>query len=243
MSLKSLLLTPREEKLFHNTALDFQELGEQYSSLEQQHESALVGMWAFLATEIMLFGALFLALSVYWFTHMKPVETASSKLCWQIGATNTFVLIVSSLMMALAIHFAERGDRKKVVGFLLLTAGLGALFLGLKGLEYYIDFRDNLVPGLKFNEKEWLTKDGLVQSQVGYVKIFLVLYWFMTALHALHMIIGLMMILVVSILVHRGHFSARHYTPIEVVGTYWHFVDAVWLFLFPTLYLMGTHHW
>ncbi len=243
MSLRSLLLTPREENLFKNTALDFQELGDQFSSLDQQHKTATVGMWVFLATEVMFFGALFVSVSVYWFTHTKPVESASVKLCWQIGATNTIVLLVSSLMMALAVHFAEHGDHKKVVRFLLLTAGFGVLFLCLKGLEYYIDFQDNLVPGLKFDEEEWLTKEGLARSEIGYVKIFLVLYWFMTGLHALHMIIGVTMVSIVSFLTHRGHFSAEHYTPIEVVGLYWHFVDIVWLFLFPGLYLMGTHHW
>ena len=129
-------------------------------------------MWVFLATEVMFFGALFVSVSVYWFTHTNAVETASVKLCWQIGGTNTIVLLISSLMMALAVHSAEHGRQKKTVLFLLLTAAFGVLFVGLKAIEYYIDYREYLIPGWRFKPEEWISQEGLTQAEVGFGRFF-----------------------------------------------------------------------
>jgi cytochrome c oxidase subunit 3 len=248
MSLKDALFTPEEqERLFDHTFLQREQLEEQYASLEQQHEAAAFGMWVFLATEVMFFGTLFISVYVYRAKSPEAVEAASVHLNWLIGGINTLVLLVSSLLMALAVHYAGHGDQRRVVRLLVGTALLGVLFLCLKGVEYYIDYVENLIPGWKFNTQEWMAPksaggEGLSEEQVGFVQIFLVLYWTMTGFHALHVTIGIVVVLIMAVLTARGHYSAKYYTPIDVTGLYWHFVDLVWIFLLPTLYLLGTHH-
>lgn len=247
MSLKDALFTPEEqERLFDHTFLKRDRLEEQYGSLKQQHETAAFGMWVFLATEVMFFGTLFIAVAVYRAKAPEAVEAASVHLNWLIGGINTIVLLVSSLLMALAVRSGQLGDQRRLYRFLIATALLGVLFLCLKGVEYYQDYVENLIPGWKFDSHEWLVpknpKDRpLTAEQIGYVQIFLVLYWTMTGFHALHVTIGIGVILTMAILTSRGHFSAEYSTPVEVTGLYWHFVDLVWIFLFPTLYLLGTH--
>jgi len=248
MSLKDALFTPGEqERLFDHTFLKRDRLEEQYASLEQQHEAAAFGMWVFLATEVMFFGTLFIAVAVYRVRAPEAVEAASVHLNWFIGGLNTVVLLVSSLLMALAVHSAQIGDQRRLYRFLVATAVLGVLFLGFKGVEYYMDYAENLIPGWKFDRNTWLAPKsaggaGLTSDeQVGYVQIFLCLYWTMTGFHALHVTIGIGVVLTMALLTSRGHFSAAYFTPVEVTGLYWHFVDLVWIFLLPTLYLLGTH--
>jgi cytochrome c oxidase subunit 3 len=247
MSLKDALFTPDEqERLFDHTFLQRELLEEQYATLEQQHETAAFGMWVFLATEVMFFGTLFVTVAVYRSLAPQAVEAASSHLNWLIGGINTIVLLVSSLMMALAVHSAKLGDQRRLYRFLLVTALLGVLFLCLKGAEYYIDYVEYLIPGWRFDKDKWLAPksaggDGLSAEQIGYVQIFLLLYWTMTGLHAVHVTIGIGVVLTMAFLTSRGHFSARYFTPVDVTGLYWHFVDLVWIFLLPTLYLLGTH--
>jgi cytochrome c oxidase subunit 3 len=247
MSLKDALFTPDEqERLFDHTFLQRERLEEQYATLEQQHETATFGMWVFLATEVMFFGTLFISVAVYRAVAPQAVEAASVHLNWLIGGINTVVLLVSSLTMVLAVHFAQLGDQRRVYRFLVTTAVLGVLFLCLKGVEYYVDYLDSLIPGWKFDTAKWLAPksaggEGLTSDQVGYVQIFLFLYWTMTGLHALHVTIGIGVVLTMAVLTSRGHFSAAYYTPIDVTALYWHFVDLVWIFLLPTLYLLGTH--
>jgi cytochrome c oxidase subunit 3 len=243
MSPDNAILTPAERDELELTALVRHRLEEQYRDLEQQQEVAALGMWVFLATEVLFFGTLFLGVYVYRIQYGPAFEKGAEKLNWIIGGVNTIVLLVSSLFMALGVHAARLGHRKQVVGWLLLTATLGVLFLCLKGLEYYTDYRDNLIPGWKFDDKEWVTKEGLSPSQVPHVKLFLLFYWIMTGLHALHVTVGIAVVLVVAWLAQRGHFSEAYYSPVDVAGLYWHFVDIVWIFLLPTLYLSGTHTW
>ena len=241
MSPENSVLTRDERDELEITVLKRHLLEEQYHDLEQQHETAAFGMWVFLATEVLFFGVLFLGLFVY--RHMYPIEfeAASSRLSIVIGGTNTVVLLLSSLMMVLAIHNARLGQRRQVLIFLALTALLGLTFLGLKAVEYAIDFRDNLVPGYRFDPAEWEARDGLTPVQVQHVKLFLVFYWIMTGLHALHMIIGIVAVGVMFGLAWRGFFTPDYYFPLDVTGLYWHFVDTVWIFLLPSLYLLGTH--
>lgn len=247
MSLKDALFTPDEqERLFDHTFLKKERLEEQYSTMEHQRETAAFGMWVFLATEVMFFATLFLSVFVYRAVSPKAVEEASVRLNWLIGGTNTVVLLVSSLTMVLAVHFSKLGNQRWLLRCLLATATLGVVFLCLKGLEYYDDYKENLIPGWRFEETEWLnpSKPGeksLTHEQVGIAKVFLFLYWTMTGLHALHVTIGIGVVLAMAVLASRGHFSASYYTPVDVSGLYWHFVDIVWIFLFPTLYLLGTH--
>ena len=235
-----LRLTEHEQKVLEHTVVVRKRLEEQYSNLEQQNDTAALGMWLFLATEIMFFGTLFTALFVYRLLYPEAFERASTHLNWQIGATNTVVLLVSSLFMALAVFCVRTGQTRRVLPFLLLTAALGAVFLALKGYEYYDDIRQGLLIGRWFNEEPWL-ESGLAAGELPHVQLFLLLYWIMTAAHAIHMVIGIAVVLVIAALASKGRFDANYYGPVEVTGLYWHFVDVVWIFLFPMLYLLGTH--
>jgi cytochrome c oxidase subunit III len=248
MKLENAILTPEERDELELTALVRHRLEEQYADLEQQHEVASLGMWVFLATEVMFFGTLFLGVAAYRFQYGEAFEKASEKLNWMVGGINTVVLLVSSLFMVLAVHAAREGHRKQIVLYLCLTAGLGLCFLIFKGYEYYTDYRDNLIPGWRFNDAEWIKvgdqpgeKAGLSAEQVPHVKLFLLFYWIMTGLHALHVTIGIGVVLVVALWAWRGRYSPAYYSPVDVTGLYWHFVDTVWIFLLPMLYLMGTH--
>jgi cytochrome c oxidase subunit 3 len=242
------VLTPEEHDELETTVLVRHKLEPQFRDLEQQHETAVLGMWVFLATEVMFFGALFLGVYVYMYLYHVEAERASEKLNWLIGGTNTVVLLVSSLFMALAVHFAKVGNQRRLVLCLTLTALLGLCFLCLKGLEYYTDWRDNLIPGWRFEETDW-THPGdlppgerpLGPDQVPHVKMFLLFYWIMTGLHATHVTLGVIAVAVMILLARQKQFSPAYYSPVDVTGLYWHFVDLVWIFLFPTLYLLGTH--
>jgi cytochrome c oxidase subunit 3 len=241
MSLELKVLAPSEHELLEHTVLVRHRLEEQYANLEQQNDTAALGMWLFLATEIMFFGTLITALVVYHAQYPAAFELASSRLNWQIGTINTFVLLISSAMMALAVYCVRTDRQRGLVWFLIATAALGAVFLGLKAYEYYDDWEQGLILGRRFEESRWL-EAGLSAGEVPPVQLFLLLYWVMTAAHAVHMIIGIGAVLVMAALAARRHFDAHYYGPIEVTGLYWHFVDMVWIFLLPLLYLLGTHH-
>ena len=135
-------------------------LEEQYENLDQQHQAASLGMWVFLATEVMFFGTLFLSVGVYRYLYPEEFEKASQRLNWVIGGVNTLVLLLSSLMIVLAVHYAQHGKRKQIVVFLGLTALLGVCFLCFKGVEYYSDYVEYLIPGWRFNAAEWITREG-----------------------------------------------------------------------------------
>ncbi len=237
---ENVLTAAAEPAWSEHTIFARQRLEEQYQDLQQQHQAASLGMWVFLATEVMFFGTLFLSVGVYRFLYPLEIERASERLNWVIGGINTLVLLLSSLMVVLAVHHAEHGRRKHIMVFLALTALLGGVFLCLKGLEYYGDYVENLIPGWKFDDSQWISQAGLRPDQVPHVKLFLFLYWVMTGLHALHVTIGICAVLIIMVLAGRGRFSAAYYAPVEVTALYWHFVDIVWIFLLPTLYLLGT---
>ena len=243
MSPENTLLSDEQYASLEHTALRRERLEEQYENLDQQHQAAALGMWVFLATEVMFFGALFLAVGVYHHLYTEEFEKASLRLNWVIGGINTVVLLVSSLMIVLAVHCAKHGKRRQIVLFLGLTALLGVCFLCLKGLEYYTDYVEYLIPGWRFRAADWTGKGGLRPDQVPHVKLFLFLYWVMTALHGLHVTIGIVVVLIIAAMAARGCFSPEYYSPVDVTALYWHFVDIVWIFLLPTLYLLGTHHW
>jgi cytochrome c oxidase subunit 3 len=210
-------------------------LAHHFDSLEQQHEASTLGMWLFLATELLFFGALFTAYIVYRTSYPEAFAEASSRLDVWLGAVNTAVLLGSSLTMALAVHAAQVGRRRMLVLCLALTVVLGSAFLGIKASEYLHDYEQELIPGLAFQETGWSSP-----GQVPWIKLFFVLYFVMTGIHALHMIIGIGLLLVFIYLAWRNTFAPEYYTPVEMMGLYWHFVDIVWIFLFPLLYLIGT---
>ncbi|MGH2627121.1 MAG: cytochrome c oxidase subunit 3 family protein [Anaerolineales bacterium] len=207
-------------------------LAHQFDSLEQQRESSTLGMWLFLVTEIMFFGGFFLAYLVYRTRYQEAFVAGSHHLDITAGAVNTVVLIASSLTMALAVWASQVGRRKLIVVFLLATMALGGVFLGIKAYEYNHKFHDHLVPGPDFH---W---EGPLARQV---EIFYSLYFGMTGLHALHMVIGIGVLAALLWPAWKGRYTPEYNTPIENVGLYWHFVDIVWIFLFPLLYLIGRH--
>ena len=205
----------------------------QFDDAEQQYEASALGMWAFLATEIMFFGGLFTAYALYRSMYPAAFGHASNHLDLVLGTVNTAVLIGSSLTMALAVHASEVGHRRLLVTFLLTTMVLGSVFLGIKGVEYYSKFVDHLVPGPNFH---WPGADP------QHVQLYFSLYFAMTGLHALHMVIGLGVLSVLVYRAQRGQFGPGYHNPVEMTGLYWHFVDIIWIFLFPLLYLIERHH-
>ena len=204
----------------------------QFDDAEQQREATTLGMWVFLATEIIFFGGLFAAYLVY--RHWYPLAfTAGSRelLVWA-GTTNTAVLITSSLTMALAVDAAQTGQRRSLLILLFVTMCLGCVFLGIKAFEYYSEYLAHHVPGPSFQ---------FDAGEFRHAQLFFSLYFVMTGLHALHMIIGLAVLSVMAWWVYRGTITDTYFGPIEISGLYWHFVDIVWIFLYPLLYLIGRH--
>jgi len=206
--------------------------------MEQQREASTIGMWLFLATEIMFFGGLFTGYTVY---RSMPAGArifaeASHRLDVILGAVNTGVLICSSLTMVLAVYAAQVGSRKLQVAFLVLTIALGSVFLGIKAKEYHDKFVHNEVPGYNFKY------DGPDPVQgPKFEQMFFTFYFAMTGLHALHMVIGIVLLTILAVRAYKGAFTPEYHSPIELTGLYWHFVDIVWIFLFPLLYLIGFH--
>ncbi len=203
-----------------------------FDDLGQQHEAATLGIWLFLATEVLFFGGLFTAYMLYRVWYPETFGAASRTLDITLGTVNTMVLITSSLTMALAVRAAATDDRRKLMLFLVMTMVLGLVFLGIKGVEYAQKFEEHHVPGFGFHF------EGTAPERAN---LFFSLYFAMTGLHALHMIIGLGVMTVMLVMAKLGKFTARWYTPIEVSGLYWHFVDIIWIFLFPLLYLVDRH--
>ena len=203
-----------------------------FDSPAQQREAATLGMWVFLVTEIMFFGGLFLAYVVYRSMFPHAFAAASHELDIVLGTTNTAVLIASSLTMALAVRSAQLGRRLSVILCLILTMALGGVFLGIKAYEYHHKFVEGLVPGAGFH---------FPGPEAPHAAIFFCLYFGLTGLHALHMIVGEGVLTVMLVMSARGRFGPQYHNPIECAGLYWHFVDIVWIFLFPLLYLIGRH--
>ena len=208
-------------------------LQHQFETLEQQQESATLGMWLFLVTEIMFFGGLFMAYLLYRIWYPQAWAEGSLELDIVLGGVNTAVLIGSSLTMALAVRAAQTGAPRATVAWLLITIALGLTFLVIKGFEYAHKFEMHHVPGPGFQF------EGPHARQV---EIFLSLYFAMTGLHALHMVIGVGLLSVIAWMAHKRRFSPEWYAPVEMSGLYWHFVDIVWIFLFPLLYLVDRAH-
>jgi len=208
-------------------------LAHHFEDLEQQKEASSFGMWVFLVTEIMFFGGLFCAYLIYRRANFAAFAEASATLDITLGAFNTAVLIGSSLTMALAVWSAQMSRRKLVVLFLLATFVLGGVFLGVKVVEYGHKFHEHHVPGRHFEWNSEATEAG--------AEMFVSLYFAMTGLHASHMVVGMALILFLLVPAWRGRYGRDYYNPIECFGLYWHFVDIVWIFLFPLLYLIGRH--
>jgi len=205
-----------------------------FEDLEQQNESYVVGMWTFLVTEIMFFGALFLAYTIY--RHENPavfIDAGHRYLNVWLGGTNTVVLLTSSFFMAVGVYHAQKGNRQYQLVFLGLTLLCAFGFLVIKGFEWSAEFRENHLPGPYF---QYESKGEVIPVQKA--QLFFCLYFAMTGLHAFHVIIGILVIGTLWLMVLRRHPSVQYYMPVEMAGLYWHFVDIVWIFLFPLFYLI-----
>jgi len=252
-------------------------LAEQFDDLEQQEETATVGMWTFLATEVLFFGGLFVAYIVYRTAYPEAFAEASHHNNLLLGSINTAVLLTSSLTMALAVHAAQLGNRKRLLTFLFITLLFGFAFLGVKAVEYSEHIAEGFFPGARFKARssvmadqraetppgfgprqssaalEWARPSesgrGLPQSKTlarradrisGFgSELFFVLYFAMTGLHGLHVLVGCGVLGVMFWLARKSRFSPRYHTPVEITGLYWHFVDVVWVFLYPMFYLVA----
>ena len=203
-------------------------LAEQFEEMPQQRDASICGMWTFLATEILFFGAMFMAYITYRSTYPHEFAEASKHTIVLFGTINTAVLLTSSMTMVLAVHAIQQNNVRWCVRHLLLTIGLACVFLAVKAVEYHQDLREQLWPGPHF-------RAGLPPQ----AQIFWFLYWAMTGLHALHVTIGIVVLSVIAWLARRGKFFAAYYNPVDVSALYWHFVDIVWIFLYPLLYLIN----
>jgi cytochrome c oxidase subunit 3 len=212
-----------------------------FAEPQQQRDASSLGMWAFLATEVMFFGGLFCAYLIYRLMYFADFGAASKTLDVKLGATNTAVLICSSLTVVLAVWAAQTGRRMMLVGNLALTLVLGMAFLGIKGIEYREKFEKHHVPGTSFQFHESVPGHPDQYANPQHAQIFFALYFVMTGLHALHMIIGIGIFVWLLMMGWKGRFTPEYNTPVEMGGLYWHFVDIIWIYLFPLLYLIDRH--
>jgi cytochrome c oxidase subunit III len=202
----------------------------QFHDAGQQRTASDLGIWVFLATEVLFFGALFAAYTASRVHDPEAFAIASRLTDVTLGSINTGVLLTSSLTMALAVRSAKLGLSRASIGFMCATIALGIVFLAIKGTEYYLDYTGHLVPALDFSR---------AGPHAGGVERFFYLYFFMTGVHSLHMIIGITAVSVLVVMAWRRHFTPDYFTPVELGGLYWHLVDVVWIFLYPLLYLVS----
>ncbi len=203
-----------------------------FDDAEQQYQASTLGMWVFLVNEVMFFGGLFTVYVVYRVLFPNAFAHASNHLDVTLGTINTAVLIGSSLTMAMAVHASQTGHSRRIIGWVLATVALGSVFLGIKGYEYWHKFHEGMVPGPHFS---------YAGPDPGHAEVFFSLYFALTGLHALHMVIGVGIMAWIIWAARAGRFTPAYHTPVEIAGLYWHFVDIVWIFLFPLLYLIGRH--
>ncbi|MCM8537098.1 MAG: cytochrome c oxidase subunit 3 family protein [Lentisphaeraceae bacterium] len=221
----------------HNTAkieVDKSQFAERnvshhFVDADQEFDSCKMGMWLFLLTEILLFGGLFVAYVVFRTWHPETWEAGAEHLDWKMGAVNTGILIASSVTMALAIRQAQLNDKKGTVMLLLATVLLASGFLVVKYFEYTHKFHLGIFPG----GDNYMFPGKHLSNEFIYFSI----YYMMTGLHVLHVLFGMAGIIWVTLRAAKGEFYSAYYTPVEMVGLYWHLVDLIWIFLFPLLYL------
>jgi cytochrome c oxidase subunit III len=207
-------------------------LREQFSTPEQQRETATLGMWIFIVTEMMLFGGLFAAFAGFHHWYPSGFTKGSSEMEYLLGSINTAVLICSGLTMSLAEYSAAQGKIGRCIFLILITVLIGAAFLGVKFTEYYLHYKDHKLPGFGFQEPG---------SQMKPVQMFFFFYFVMTGLHSIHLIIGIGLALAMLVPLLDGSISEKYHTPIDNVSLYWHFVDVIWVFLYAIFYVPGAH--
>ncbi|HZR59069.1 MAG TPA: cytochrome c oxidase subunit 3 family protein [Terriglobales bacterium] len=209
-----------------------------FATAQQQRDTASLGMWLFLATEVMFFGGMFCAYLVYRYWYYNEFAAGSRSISIWLGTINTVVLICSSLTVALGVKAAQLGKRKQLVSLLLATLVFGVAFLGIKGVEWYQKYEEHHVPGRSFDVSDIIRDYPQIHIDPSHSQLYFSLYFAMTGLHALHMIVGIGIFSFLTYYSWKGKYGPEYYTPIENGGLYWHFVDIVWIYLFPLLYLI-----
>jgi cytochrome c oxidase subunit III len=239
------------------------ELYGQFKTLDQQKDTATLGMWIFLVTEIMFFGGIMLAYAINRHVYFPAFAMGSNTLSLQLGGFNTVVLLASSFTMAMAVWSSQVGKKQLITLFLSLTILLGFVFFGVKYVEYAQKFHHHLVPGKNFDmfycvdnpskcedisakdlevEREELDKALAADPDLNsHAQLYYSAYFGMTGLHALHMVIGAGLLFWLLRQSFAGRFTPQYNNPVDIVGLYWHFVDIVWIYLFPLLYLIDRH--
>ena len=219
-----------------------------FETQEQQREAGTFGMWLFLLTEIMFFGGMFFAYLLYRNWYNPAFVAGSNQLSIPLGTANTAILISSGFFMALAVWAAEVKKKNLLVIYLVLTTLFGLAFLGVKYFEYKEKFELHHIPGASFDVSQFinphaygLKEEPLAPDMAQKTQVFFFLYFAMTGMHALHMIIGIVLLFWLMWRANRGEFTVGYVAPIENFALYWHFVDIVWIFLFPLLYLINRH--
>jgi len=213
-------------------------LGHHFDTPNQQFDAAKLGMWVFIVTEILMFGGLFVAYLIYKSHEPAVFIEAHQRLDWKLGTVNTIVLLFSSLTAALAVRSSQLGKRNETKMWLTITILCALAFLGIKFVEYSHKFYDGLLPGRYFTAHlPEHAHNGAVLPQRA--SMFFALYFMMTGLHGLHVIIGMLILAWVLLRNQRGEFSSEYFTPVEIGALYWHLVDLVWIYLFPLVYLVG----
>ena len=200
-----------------------------FAQPEQQFEASKLGMWLFLATEILLFGGLFVGFGIMQMKHPEAFYKAHHHLDRSLGFLNTVVLLISSFTMVMAVQSAKLNKRKALIIFLTLTILCACIFLGVKYFEYSHKIHEGLLPGKFYTHSPH--EDGQF--------MFFSFYFMMTGLHGFHILGGITVLLWILMRSVRGDFSSEYYTPVDLVGLYWHLVDLIWIYLFPLLYLIS----
>ena len=216
-------------------------LHHQFVDAEQQRNAASLGMWLFLGTEVMFFGGMFCAYLIYRLWYYPEFAAGSRSLDIWLGTVNTAVLICSSLTVALGVRAAQMGKRRLLVLLLLLTLVFGLGFLGIKAVEWQDKFVEHHVPGISFNADDLIRDNPQIHIDPAHTQIYFSLYFAMTGLHALHMIIGVGIFCYLTYYGWKGRYTPEYHSPVEIGGLYWHFVDLIWIYLFPLLYLIDRH--
>lgn len=209
-----------------------------FADMEQQFDTAKIGMWLFLATEILLFGGLFVGFGLMQARYPVEFLEAHEHLQRPLGALNTVVLLISSFTMVMGVLWAKRGNNKRVVIYLLLTILCACIFLGVKYFEYSHKFEEHLLPPRWYKAQPTDTvhnPDGTISHGYG---TFFAFYFMMTGLHGIHIVVGILLLSWIAFRANRGDFSKKYYTPVDLVGLYWHIVDMIWIYLFPLYYLI-----
>lgn len=209
-----------------------------FVSSEQQFDAAKMGMWLFLVTEILLFSGMFVAYTVFRVWYPEVFSHSAELLDWRLGGLNTIVLLASSLTVAMGVHYAQTNERKKLVRALILTICFAAVFMIVKYFEYTGKFAHGVFPGVNFDPHGTAGGHDYAAYNIPFAAQFFSIYFVMTGVHGLHVLIGIGLFSWIVIRANMGHFSSEYYTPVEITGLYWHLVDIIWIFLFPLLYLI-----